>query len=344
MNPTPVPSVSPLSARLVEKAKRASVVFAVLAALLIPSYLTLKTVHVANAMVPASLDPSPLGYTWSLLLFIVPIVFIVIWLHSDPSRAFPRKAFYITVGIIAPLGFILDLFFGEIFFTFVNKGAVLGIYLPGFDVYTWSWDAAVLPIEEFAFYVFGIAAVLLIYLWATESWLSAYGAKAKTKAHLLSNTAIKEKAKPKNLFDPAQIHWVSIVWGIVAILLADVYYQKHSGYHLWPGYFTFIVLAAIVPSGLFYPIAKPRINWQAFSFTLVFILLVSLLWEASLAAPYQWWGYHHEQMLGIFIAGWYDLPIEAVMIWLMVTFTTVIIYEVIAGIVAAKEAEEKNQP
>ena len=34
-------------------------------------------------------------------------------------------------------------------------------------------------------------------------------------------------------------------------------------------------------------------------------------------------------MLGIMIGAWHDLPIEAVLVWLMVTFTTVIIYEAI---------------
>ncbi|SDU20733.1 hypothetical protein SAMN05444156_2606 [Verrucomicrobium sp. GAS474] len=319
-----------LKAKAIEKAKRASVVFAVLAALLIPSYFTLKTVRVANAMVPPNLDPSPLGYTWSLLLFIVPTLFILIWLHANPARSFPRKAFYITVGIITPLGFLLDLLFGEIFFTFNNTQAVLGIYLPGFDLYTWKWVTGALPIEEFAFYLVGIIAVLLIYVWANESWLSAYAARSKH----LSKAAAKVQLQPRNLLKPTHLHWVSIIWGLLAIVAADLYYQTHSGYHSFPGYITFIIVAAIVPSGLFYPVAKPRINWQAFSFTLLFILLVSLLWEASLAAPYQWWGYQRQQMVGLFIDGWYGLPIEAVLIWLMVTFTTVIIYEVISVVVA----------
>ncbi len=59
------------------------------------------------------------------------------------------------------------------------------------------------------------------------------------------------------------------------------------------------------------------------------LLLVSLIWEATLAAPYQWWGYNYNQMLGITIGAWYKLPIEAVIVWLMVTFTTVIIYKVL---------------
>ena len=59
------------------------------------------------------------------------------------------------------------------------------------------------------------------------------------------------------------------------------------------------------------------------------MLLISLLWEASLASPYQWWGYQPEAMTGIFLTAWSHLPLEAVFVWLAVTYTTVIVYEVV---------------
>jgi hypothetical protein len=34
-------------------------------------------------------------------------------------------------------------------------------------------------------------------------------------------------------------------------------------------------------------------------------------------------------MTGVVVKAWYDLPLEAVIIWLAVTFTTVIIYETV---------------
>jgi hypothetical protein len=34
-------------------------------------------------------------------------------------------------------------------------------------------------------------------------------------------------------------------------------------------------------------------------------------------------------MMGIFINGWTDLPLEAVVVWLAVTYTSVIVYEAI---------------
>ena len=71
--------------------------------------------------------------------------------------------------------------------------------------------------------------------------------------------------------------------------------------------------------------------------TFLWILLVSLLWEATLAVPYDWWNYHHGVMMGIFIGAWAELPIEAVCVWFAVTFTTVIFYEVIKIWLAMKK-------
>jgi hypothetical protein len=56
---------------------------------------------------------------------------------------------------------------------------------------------------------------------------------------------------------------------------------------------------------------------------------VSLLWEATLAIPYGWWGYQNEEMMGISILAWGGLPLEAVALWIAVTYATVIVFEVI---------------
>ena len=47
-------------------------------------------------------------------------------------------------------------------------------------------------------------------------------------------------------------------------------------------------------------------------------------WEATLAVPYGWWGYHPRAMIGLDIGAWSNLPVEAVCVWLAVTYTTVI--------------------
>jgi len=59
------------------------------------------------------------------------------------------------------------------------------------------------------------------------------------------------------------------------------------------------------------------------------ILLISMFWEATLAVPYGWWGYQPQQMMGLFIGVWANLPIEAVLVWIAVTYGTMIVYEIV---------------
>jgi hypothetical protein len=79
----------------------------------------------------------------------------------------------------------------------------------------------------------------------------------------------------------------------------------------------------------FYKSAKPFINWRAFSFTFFIIVLISLIWESTLALPYQWWGFQNHAMTGIFIGAWHDLPIEEIVVWFSVSYASIIIYETI---------------
>jgi hypothetical protein len=94
-----------------------------------------------------------------------------------------------------------------------------------------------------------------------------------------------------------------------------------------PEYFTVLVLGGLIPSASFFPVVRPFINWRALSLTLFIILLVSLFWEATLAIPYGWWGYQPERMTGISIRAWSGLPFEAVLVWMAVTYATVILFE-----------------
>ena len=54
-----------------------------------------------------------------------------------------------------------------------------------------------------------------------------------------------------------------------------------------------------------------------------------LMPSVTLALPYGWWRYREEAMMGKYIGAWSNLPIEAPCVWFAVTFTTVIVYEVI---------------
>jgi hypothetical protein len=122
---------------------------------------------------------------------------------------------------------------------------------------------------------------------------------------------------------------------ILAAILIGVawFYKKHfaavADREGFPGYFAFLVAGALVPAMSFYPIARRFINWRAFSLTVFFMLLVSELWEATLALPYGWWGFQHRQMIGVFVGAWSNLPIEEVFVWIAVTYATTIVFEVV---------------
>ncbi|MDX1812592.1 MAG: hypothetical protein R3240_11625, partial [Gammaproteobacteria bacterium] len=59
------------------------------------------------------------------------------------------------------------------------------------------------------------------------------------------------------------------------------------------------------------------------------IVLISLIWEVTLALVYQWWGFRPHAMLGFYIAAWNYLPVEEVIVWFSVSYTTIIVYEAI---------------
>jgi hypothetical protein len=54
-----------------------------------------------------------------------------------------------------------------------------------------------------------------------------------------------------------------------------------------------------------------------------------MFWEASLAMPYRGWGYQRREMMGLFIGACSGLPIEAVAVWISVTYRTTIVYEIV---------------
>jgi hypothetical protein len=287
------------------------IVIAMLAMIVIPAVITLQTVHHPAPPIPVNQNSTPHGYTFSLLLFVVPTVFIAGWFLPSEGLHIPKRAFCWTLAILVPLGFLLDFFFAQWFFDYPNVGATLG------------WRAPALgrpvPVEEYVFYFTGFLAVLLLYIWLGEFWLAAY--------NVLDYPG--EAQKVRRLL---QFHPTSLILAVV-LIGAAWYYKKHlalpedqAGF---PGYFTFLVAGALFPAASFFPVARRFINWRALSLTLFFMLLVSLLWEVTLAVPYNWWNFQHRQMMGIFIGAWSDLPIEEVCVWVAVTYATAIIFEVV---------------
>jgi hypothetical protein len=285
------------------------IVVAMLGMIAVPAALTLHGVRV-SAVVDVSLsNPTPYGYTKSLLLFIFPIIVIGLWLVPQGGVKISKKSFARTIALLFPLGMILDFFFARSFLTFGNRDATIGIKAPALG--------GGVPLEEYVFYFTGFVATLLMYIWLDEYWLAAYSVPAEAQ----------QRAQFKRLL---QFHPESLALA-VALIGAAVVSRKHfvpdtPGF---PGYFTFLVVTALGPSAVLFPAALPVINWRAFSLTLFITVLTSLLWEATLGVPYRWWGYNQDQMMGFNITAWNSLPIEAVCVWIAVTYETVIVYEIV---------------
>jgi hypothetical protein len=159
--------------------------------------------------------------------------------------------------------------------------------------------------------------MLLVYVWGDRFWFAAY-----------QTDLPHEVEKIAKIIHP---NWYATLWGL-AIIVAAVIFKKfgpHPYHEGFPGYFTVLTLGFITPIFIFFDTVKPLINWRAFSLTFFSLQLVSVLWEATLGVPYQWWIYNPHQMLGFFIGAWANLPIEAPLLWIVAGLGIVILFEVI---------------
>lgn len=254
------------------------------------------------------------NYTWSLLIFLGPIATILHWFYRTEEKELSgsRKAFLFTLGLLVPMGFLLNLFFADDFFRYDDPNATLGWYIPALDFFSVDWEHPI-PVEEFAFYTTGFIAMLLIYIWGDETFFERYQRRDHTEA-ITVETAI-------------------VQWSVVPVVLALVVvggawlFKESQGDGGFPGYLAYLMGIPFVVSVTLYRVAAPFINWRAYAFMFVVILADSVTWEVTLAIPQGWWGYRDEQMMGVFIQAWNNLPIEAVLVWVLATFATVVTFE-----------------
>jgi len=277
----------------------------------VPVGLTLATVRVPVAEMHTVDSPTPSGYTVSLLIFLVPVLAVAGW-HGRHAPPTDRKAFFRCVALMAGLGAFLDFFFGYSFFEFPNQGATLGIRLPAWSWADLRWIPDYLPIEEFGFYIFGALFMLSAYTWADHVWLRRYD--------------------PDEYADVAEerekvLHFSPTALGVWAGLVASGVLYRYSVDGGFPGYFVFLMTAGLLPSLVLVKTVKHFVNWHALAFAFSSLVLISIVWEATLGLPYEWWIYRPDQMLGIYIHAWGGLPVEEVSLWLVGVWDAVLFYE-----------------
>lgn len=295
-----------LTAADLRQRRAALTVIGLLALLAAPATLTLYQVREPARQLLESPNPTPYGYTWSLLLFLAPALVLGTWFARQRSRSCQKRGFARTLVALVPIGFGLDFLLASWLFCFPNEAATLGLKVPILG--------GSAPLEEFIFYASGFLVVLLTYIWADEYWMAAYN--------------VPDYGGPaQNLDRVVSFHLPSLVSGaglIAAALLYKRVFQPGTGF---PWYFSYLVIGAIIPSTGLFRSVRSFVNWRAFSLVLALVLWVSLLWEVTLAVPYGWWQYQPDLMLGIKVRVWSELPIEAVLVWVAVTYVTVIVFE-----------------
>ena len=84
----------------------AGIVLAMVMMVAVPAAITLHSVRSPATLVSTSSNPSPYGYTWSLLLFVVPILVILLWFLPSEGLQIPQRAFWRTIVILVPLGWL----------------------------------------------------------------------------------------------------------------------------------------------------------------------------------------------------------------------------------------------
>src|SRR5690242_8982331 len=142
------------------------IVLAMLAMIAVPVGITLHTLRTPAVLQIPDTNPTPYGYTWSLLLFVVPIMVLGVWFLPSEGVRISKRSFWRTIWILVPFGFGLDFFLANRFFLYPNAGATLRIGAPALG--------GAVPIEEYVFYLTGFLSVLLIYVWLDEYWLAEY--------------------------------------------------------------------------------------------------------------------------------------------------------------------------
>lgn len=297
-----------------------SVALAGFMSIMVPAALTLGSVKYPGTLSIPTDNPSPYGYTISLLMFFIPSALLLLWLSTHPEAKTERQAFYTTIFCVFGTGCVLDFFFAYMFFYYTNVGATINVRLPAWSFQDWHWHMNALPIEEFGFYAGGAFFMTALYVWADLKWFPR-------PANNVIRRQLAEKYTGKKWWQILKFDWRVMLIGVVVCLVAVAARKALVPEPGFPGYFILLVMMAFVPTIMMFEIIEPILNWQAFTLMFTVLQLVSLMWEATLGVPYNWWNYHHNQMVGIFIGAWAQLPLESVIMWVAGGWATTILYE-----------------
>ena len=149
------------------------------------------------------------------------------------------------------------------------------------------------PSEEYLFYVGGFLFVLLLYIWCDEDFLLLYNVPDYREAWATTGrTRVAE-------FDAISLTGAAVLIAAAWVYKAEIARGPFRGG--FPGYFAYLTLLGVAPAVGFLKTTRQFINWRAFAVTFQVVVAVSLLWEATLAAPLGWWRYQPGEMTGVVV-------------------------------------------
>ncbi|MFT3709473.1 MAG: hypothetical protein QM817_17700 [Archangium sp.] len=247
-------------------------------------------------------------YTWSLLIFVGPLVVTTRELHRRGALSSVAKPLGLSLALLVPMGAVLTVGLADDFFVYPNTSAVLGVTFPAFDL-TGARDDFQIPIEELLFYVLGFASLLMLYAWG--------------------EAVLFPQVRPLASRPAVSLPEFLVSFGLGVALAAVGWFAQrmlNPGASM-PGYWTYLMLVPVPVVIAFGPVLLTRINWPSLLLVCLALWGHSILWEVTLAVPQGWWGYQQSNMVGLKIAAWHDLPIEAVVVWLLTPVATVVSFE-----------------
>jgi hypothetical protein len=258
------------------------------------------------------------SYFTSLWFWLVPVVLLLprLFFETDAGGR-RRRAFWGAALFTFVAGLVLDFVLGRFILRF-NSDTSIYIRLLG-----------PIPIEEVFFYLLGGMAIVLVYVWADEYWMHRYN--------------VRQRRANDELFGPnfRLIEFSTGAFSLALILIGCGIALKWAiTGTAWPPpyYFTFLVTIAVAPAVAIYRPMKDVVNWRAFSFTCLYVLVTSCIWEVTLGIPRKWWWYREPPA----VIGWYvgpfgslperPYPIEALIVWFVICFDAIFAFEFLKAV------------
>ena len=302
------------------------------------------------------LNPTPLGYTVSLLnSYLVPVLALYWWFSRRcpegdgairrkirrvvlgrqlaPPREYQldyrRSVYRWTLLTLIPLGFLLDIVLGHEFLKFDNREATLTI-IPLFRAFDFTTGQFVSPhtgrgVRVLHARLHGDSVGIRLVRRGTGPIAQRARLRGSAERHawgpppFIAAIEIRQILYTTDRFNSAGVSGVCVQAVARSAVRPRWFSLPTSRFSSSRRSFRAILL---------FRATERFINWQAVSLTMFWVATYQHLLELKRARPVWMVGLPDERhMMGLFVGAWFGLPIEAVILWLSVTFTTVMVYE-----------------